>query len=202
MDAERFARQIALPEIGPDGQARLGAARVAVIGSDIAAATAATYLRAAGVGEVDEWGTPKGLELIASCAGRLRRPELIAGGPGPFEGPDLIIRSGFDDDALLPAARRLGLPVVVMRASGDVVDVLSFPRRDADAAPASDGPGIPFKAATPSEDGAAGVLAGTIAAAEALHALIAEPGAGAMTVKHLRLPLDGREPLRQEIPAR
>jgi len=173
VDAERFARQIALPEIGPDGQARLGAARVAVIGGDIAASTAASYLRAAGVGDVDEradLGQPDGLQL--------------------------------DDDALLPAARRLGLPVVVMRASGDVVDVLSFPRRAADASPASDGPGIPFKSAAPPEDGAAGVLAGTIAAAEALHALIAEPGAGATTVKHLRLPLDGREPLRQEIPAR
>jgi len=183
VDAERFARQIALPEIGPDGQARLGAARVAVIGGDLAAATAASYLRAAGVGDVDE------------------RAEL-----GPLDGLQLVVRSGFDDDALLPAARRLGLPVVVMRASDDVVDVLSFPRRDGDAAPApaNDGPGIPFKAAAPCDDGAAGVLAGTIAAAEALHALIAEPGAAgaATTVKHLRLPLDGREPLRQEIPAR
>ena len=184
MDAERFARQIALPEIGPDGQARIGAARVAVIGSDIAAATAAIYLRAAGVGEVDE------------------RAGL--GEVGLLDGLQLVVRSGFDDDALLPAARRLGLPVVVMRASGDVVDVLSFPRRAGDAAPApaNDGLGIPFKAAAPSEDGAAGVLAGTIAAAEALHALIAEPGAGSTMVKHLRLPLDGREPLRQEIPTR
>jgi hypothetical protein len=179
VDAERFARQIALPEIGPDGQARIGAARVAVIGSDVAAATAATYLRAAGVGEVDE-----------------------RAGLGPLDGLQLVVRSGFDDDALLPAARRLGLPVVVMRASGDVVDVLSFPRRDADAAPATNSVGIPFRAAAPPDDGAAGVLAGTIAAAEALHALLAEPGPGSTMVKHLRLPLDGREPLRQEIPAR
>jgi len=179
VDAERFARQIALPEIGPDGQARIGAARVAVIGSDIAAATAASYLRAAGVGDVDE-----------------------RAGLGPLDGLQLVVRSGFDDDALLPAARRLGLPVVVMRASGDVVDVLSFPLRDPDAAPATDGVGIPFKAAAPPDDGAAGVLAGTLAAAEALHALVAEPGAGSTMVKHLRLPLDGGEPLRQEIPAR
>ena len=90
-----------------------------------------------------------------------------------------------------------------MRASGDVVDVLSFPRAAADQAPAaSDGPGIPFKAAAPGDDGAASVLAGTLAAAEALHVLISEPGAGSKVVKHLRLPLDGREPLRQEIPAR
>ena len=54
MDAERFARQIALPEIGPDGQARISAARVAVIGGDIAAATAASYLRAAGIGELTD----------------------------------------------------------------------------------------------------------------------------------------------------
>jgi hypothetical protein len=179
VDAERFARQIALPDIGAGGQARIGAARVAVIGGDIAAATAASYLRAAGVGEVDE------------------RPDL-----GPLDGVDLVVRSGFDDDALLPAARRLGLPVVVMRASGDVVDVLSFPRAAADPGPATDGPGIPFKAATPGDDGAASVLAGTLAAAEALHVLISEPGAGSKVVKHLRLPLDGREPVRQEIPAR
>ena len=179
MDAERYARQIALPEIGPDGQARIGAARVAVIGGDIAAATAAIYLRAAGVGEVDE-----------------------RAGLGPLDDVDLVVRSGFDDDALLPAARRLGLPVVVMRASNDVVDVLSFPRTAADPAPVSDAPGIPFKAAAPAQEGAAGVLAGTLAAAEAIHVLIAEPGAVSGTTKHLRLPLDGREPLRQEIPAR
>ena len=179
MDAERYARQIALPDIGPDGQARIGAARVAVIGGDIAAATAASYLRAAGVGHVEE-----------------------RAGLGPLEGLQLVVRSGFDDDALLPAARRLGLPVIVMRAGVDVVDVLSFPRRDAGATPPTDGPGIPFKAAAPATDGAAGVLAGTLAAAEALHVLVAEPGARGTAVKHLRLPLDGREALRQEIPAR
>jgi hypothetical protein len=178
--AERFARQIALPEIGPDGQARLAAARVGVIGGDIAAATAAIYLRAAGVGEVVELAVPEGLDSL-----------------------QLVLRSGFDDDALLPAARRLGLPVVVMRASGDVVDVLSFPRRDPDSAPPTDGPGVPFRAAgAPPDDSAAGVLAGTLAAAEALHVLVAEPGDRAAKTKHLRLPLDGREPLRQEIPAR
>src|SRR6187551_3435147 len=41
-------RRFALPEIGPEGQARIGAARVAVVGADLAAETAATYLRAAG----------------------------------------------------------------------------------------------------------------------------------------------------------
>ena len=48
----RYARQIALPEIGPEGQARICAARVAVVGADLAAETAALYLRAAGVGTV------------------------------------------------------------------------------------------------------------------------------------------------------
>jgi SAMP-activating enzyme len=47
---ERYSRQIVLAEVGPEGQLRLAAARVAVVGEDSAAARVVAYLGAAGVG--------------------------------------------------------------------------------------------------------------------------------------------------------
>jgi hypothetical protein len=75
------------------------------------------------------------------------------------------------------------------------VDLLSFPRR----APA---PGaslqIPARMAAASPPGAADVVAGTLAAAEALVRLCAIDG-DIGRVRHLRLPLDGGAPVAQEI---
>ena len=47
---ERYSRQVILAEVGPRGQERLGAARVAVVGDGVAAGRVVAYLGAAGVG--------------------------------------------------------------------------------------------------------------------------------------------------------
>jgi len=50
--AERYARHFVLPEVGPAGQAKLGAARIALIGAGGLGAPASLYLAAAGVGHL------------------------------------------------------------------------------------------------------------------------------------------------------
>jgi len=49
---ERYSRQLILKEVGPRGQERLLGSRVAVVGTDVAAARVVAYLAAAGVGAI------------------------------------------------------------------------------------------------------------------------------------------------------
>ena len=118
-----------------------------------------------------------------------------------LDGVALVVRADFDDDALMPAAIRRGVPLVVMRGqeSGEnVVDVVSFRKHG----PCPHAPlDVPRVAAVPLPEGAASVVAGTLAAAEALHVLIggdAPIAARAARAHHLRVPLDGGDAVSQE----
>ena len=48
----RYARQMILPDVGPAGQARLGAARVLVVGAGALGVPVLNYLTGAGIGEI------------------------------------------------------------------------------------------------------------------------------------------------------
>jgi hypothetical protein len=201
--ALRFARQLALPEVGPAGQERLVRARVAVVGAGLASETAARSLAAAGVGTLRLLGALAST-LDESLRGsnpdvaleREAQPREGAAWLAALAGVDLVVRSGFDDDALLRAAVRLGTPVVVTRAEGGAADVLAFRKHG----PCPHAPlDVPVQAAASSPPGAADVVAGTLAASEALWILIGDR-ANTSRARHVRVPLDGRDATSQDIP--
>lgn len=182
---ERFARHVALPEIGVTGQARLCLARALVVadgaGTHQGAVAARDYLAAAGLAEV-----------------RLVAPQVtVDQWLAVLTGASIALRFGFDDDVFLTAAVRLGVPAIVVRASSSGVDLLSFRRHG--PCPHRELASAARPAATGDEDQAASaVLAGTLAASEAL-LVLAEPGAPPRA-RLLRLPLDGGPPAQAELP--
>jgi hypothetical protein len=107
-------------------------------------------------------------------------------------GATLILRAGFDDDPMLRAAVRLGIPAVVVRGGQPGADVVSFRHHGPCPHASLD---VPFRPADPVvEDGGLAVVAGTLAAAE----VVARPEDGPRA-RHLKLALDA-EPVAQEIP--
>jgi len=110
-------------------------------------------------------------------------------------GGTLILRAGFDDDPMLRAAVRLGIPVVVVRGGQTGADVVSFRHHGPCPHASLD---VPFRSADPTgEDGGLAVVAGTLAAAEAAWR-IARPEDGPRA-RHLKVALDA-DPVAQEIP--
>jgi len=192
-----------LPAIGYDGQARIAAATVAIAGDDLTAEVLARALGAAGVGTLRLLRRTAPAELTAALAGS--NPELRVvvrdwpGGPSwvaALEGCALVVRSGFDDDAMLRAAIRLAIPAIVVRAEDALIDMVSFRRQGPCPHLALD---LPEAAAAPVDQGPAAVVAAHTAAAEALLVLAADH-ADAARARHLRLPLDGGPPRTTDIP--
>lgn len=196
------------------------AARVVVVGTGLGAETAARYLAGAGIGtlRLDATfaekpgfltglrGSQPGVRVDLMAASREAAPK------GAFElaalaGASLLLKEGFDDDAWLGAAVRLGVPAIFARSSaGDegepVVEVLSFRRH-------GPCPHVPLDRPTASaptslrevETGDA-VAAGALAAAEALR-LLGARGRGdteLSAARHVRLPLGQGAPRVQDIP--
>jgi hypothetical protein len=131
-DVRRYARQIALPDIGVAGQERIAAAEVVLVGQGAIVDTAELYLRAAGVG-------------------RLRRA------PG-----------------------RSGSAGLEARATEAAVELTS-----------TGGASASIELLAPEATGAPAVLAGALAATEALWLIVGRDGATGAA--RLRLPLDGSE---------
>lgn len=184
-----YARQIALPAVGTEGQERLRAARIVVFretdGPDAASETAVAYLRAAGVGAVTEVTAPPP-DAEATAAWR-----------HALAGASLGLRFAFDDDALLSAALEAELPLVLGRVGAAGVELLALRhhggcKHPRPARPAARADQLPAP-------GAAATVLATLAAAEALWMLIdpaREPAA-----RLLRLALDGsHEPACAPIP--
>jgi adenylyltransferase/sulfurtransferase len=202
----RYARQLALPEVGPAGQERLGAARAVIVGDGLAAETAARYLAAAGVGALRLLGTRPAHawdEALrdsnpAVAIEHELRPTDGAGWLAALDGVTIAVRADFDDDALLPAAIRRGVPLVVLRGDENAADVVSFRKHG----PCPHAPlDVPLVAAVPVPEGPASVVAGTLAASEALLVLVgAEAAARAARARHLRVPLDGGDAVAQDLP--
>jgi hypothetical protein len=190
-----------LPAIGFDGQERIVAATVAVVGDDLTSEVLARALAAAGVGGlrlVRRSGAPAP-DVLAALAGS--NPDVVvevrawpvsgegagAGWLAALDGCSIVARSGFDDDAMLRAAIRQAVPVVVVRADAAEVDLVSFRRH---------GPcphvslAVPESAAAVAEPGPIAVVAAHAAAAEVL-LVLAEAHPSAARARHTRLALDG-----------
>jgi hypothetical protein len=182
---------------------------VAVVGDGLAAEIATRALGAGGVGRlrlVRRTGAPP--DVVAAAVSGSNpdvqlevRPWPAGGAPwvDALAGCALAVRSGFDDDPMLRASVRLGIPVVVARARSAGVDVVSFRRHGPCPHVSLDVPEL-APAAPGDPEGAAAVIAGELAAAEALLLLAGVLGDAPARARHTRLPLDGGDPRTSDLP--
>jgi hypothetical protein len=201
----RYSRQIALPEVGSLGQARILAAKIALVGHGLAIETAARYLAGAGACCFRSIAGETHLAHLASMVAEVNPAARAEACPWPFDGSawvaaleeqTVVLRVGFDDDAMVRAAVRVAVPVVALRIDATSIDMLSLRRH-------GPCPHLPLDvAATPSHatesDPGIAVVAGALAACEALDIVVGRDGSRA---RHLRLVLGpDQEPLAREIP--
>lgn len=119
---------------------------------------------------------------------------------GCLRGASAVLRSGFDDDPMLGAAVRLGIPAVIVRGrEAEGIELVSFRAHGPCPHVPLDGPS---KTGAPPDGGAAAVVAGHLAAAEILVGLagieLARPDVG--TARMLRLPPGQAVPDSADIP--
>lgn len=174
-----------------------------VAGDELSAEVCARALAAAGVGTlrlVRRTGAPPEVVSRALAASNPEvRVETAAwpGGEPPkageawlaaLDGAAVVVRVGFDDDAMVRAAVRLGIPAVIVRGDRDRADVLSLRRQGPCPHQRLDVP--EQQASTGAVDGPMAVLAAQVAAAETL-LIIAGATVGEARARRMRLRLDG-----------
>lgn len=194
LDADRIARysrQLVIPGIGQEGQERLAASRVHVIGAPGAAAPALVYLTLAGVGtlwiddpgavgpgDASHWlfpvrvlGEPRGRVAAEAIQERSRFVRVLSEPPGEAATATLLF-AATAAGALVDAerARKAGLPHVVAELDGEGGTVVTVPR------------GAPCFSCSRSIEGgrrppAAGAAAVAALAAQELILLLADPSA-------------------------
>lgn len=159
---ERYSRQLILKEVGPRGQKRLGAARVAIIGTGVAADRVIAYLAAAGVGEI-----------VADAALRSAvdpdQPDCIFTPltPATFETVDAAVVNAATVEAAADALADCPAqtPTVIWIADGTAGGTPPCPRCAAGSRPAS--------AAPPALVALRDACVGTMVATEVVKALLA-----------------------------
>jgi hypothetical protein len=170
---------------------------VVVVGDDLTCEVGARALAAAGVGRLRFVRRTGPVSRDIALALEQSNPDVAletrawpAAGPGwlaALSGASAVVRSGFDDDPMLRAAVRLGVPLVAARGRDDAVDVVSFRRHGPCPHAALD---VPEHPGVPPHDGPGAVIAAHIAAAEVL-VLLAGADAGEARARHVTIPIPG-----------
>ena len=191
LTCEIVARALAA---GGVGKLRL-VRRTGALARDVAAALGASNPDVA----VETWPWPSSRGDIADGGASGDGDTAGRGWLDVLTGAAVVVRSGFDDDPMLRAAVRLGVPAVVTRGRDDGVELVSFRRHG----PCPHAPlDVPEQSGVPPQDGAGAVVAGHIAAAEVLVLLAgANIGRGARPPHHHSPPRhDGRRATRHRYP--